>query len=147
MPVARLSREFYETFGDKVTDELVGCLNSIETSYRAELRDLFEAQFGRFEEKLAHQAAETRAQLRRLEAETETGLRGFDDKLERHMSETRTLLEHGLAETRGDLRVEFRTEIAPLRVELHAIKAEMIKWAFVFWIPVVLALIGLYVKT
>src|SRR5947208_14044195 len=32
MPVAKLSREFYEKFGDKLTDELVNCLNSIEAS-------------------------------------------------------------------------------------------------------------------
>ena len=36
MPVAKLSREFYERFGDKLTDELVNCLNAIEGSYRAE---------------------------------------------------------------------------------------------------------------
>ena len=47
MPVAKLSREFYERFGDKLTDELVNCLNAIEGSYRAELRDLFDAHFGR----------------------------------------------------------------------------------------------------
>jgi hypothetical protein len=34
-----------------------------------------------------------------------------------------------------------------LRVELHAVKAELLKWTFAFWVPVVLALIGLYVKT
>jgi hypothetical protein len=50
MPVAKLSREFYERFGDKVTDELVNCLNTIEAGYRSELNDLFDAHFGRFEE-------------------------------------------------------------------------------------------------
>jgi len=66
-------------------------LNSIETSYRAELRDLFDAHFGRFEEKLE----------RRL---------------------------------------------ADLRVELHATKADMLKWSLGLWVPVALAVIGLYFK-
>src|SRR2546423_5492329 len=91
MPVAKLSREFYERFGDKLTDELVNCLNSIEGSYRAELRDLFDAHFGRFEEKLE----------RRL---------------------------------------------ADLRVELHSTKADMLKWSVGLWVPVTLAVIGLYFK-
>ncbi len=63
MPVAKLSREFYAKFGDKLTDELVNCLNTIEGSYRAELRDLFAAQFGRFEEKLERRLADTTTDL------------------------------------------------------------------------------------
>ena len=92
MPVAKLSRDFYDRFGDKVTDELVNCLNSIEASYRAEIKDLFAAHFGRFEEKLERRLAE-------------------------------------------------------LRVEIHSVKADVIKWTFVFWAPVALAVIGLYFKT
>ncbi len=103
MPVAKLSREFYDRFGDKVTDELVNCLNSIEASYRAEIKDLFAAHFGRFEEKLEHRLAATKAELRQ--------------------------------------------EIAGLRVEIHSVKADLIKWTFVFWAPVALAVIGLYFKT
>ncbi len=103
MPVAKLSREFYDRFGDKVTDELVNCLNSIEASYRAEIKDLFAAHFGRFEEKLEHRLAATTAELGQ--------------------------------------------EIAGLRVEMHSVKADLIKWTFVFWAPVALAMIGLYFKT
>lgn len=64
MPGAKLSREFYERFGDKVTDELVNCLNAIEASYRSELRDLFDAQFGRFKELFERRLAETKADIR-----------------------------------------------------------------------------------
>ena len=96
MPVAKLSREFYDRFGDKVTDELVNCLNSIEASYRAEIKDLFAVHFGRFEEKLERRLAESQVEL---------------------------------------------------RVEIHSVKADLIKWTFVFWVPVALAMIGLYFKT
>jgi len=37
-----------DRFCDKVTDELVNCLNSIEPSYRGEIKDLFAAHFERF---------------------------------------------------------------------------------------------------
>ena len=132
MPVAKLSREFYDRFGDKVTDELVNCLNSIEASYRAEIKDLFAAHFGRFEEKLERRLAETATQLAR-----------FEDKLERRLAETATALgrfeeklEHRLAATQAELRVE-----------IHSVKADLIKWTFVFWAPVAMAVIGLYFKT
>src|ERR1051325_8851527 len=64
MPVAKLSREFYERFGDKLTDELVNCLNGIEGSYRAELRDLFAAHFWRFEEKIERRVGGPRVGVR-----------------------------------------------------------------------------------
>jgi hypothetical protein len=102
MPVAKLSREFYEKFGDKLTDELVNCLNSIEASYRAELRDLFDAHFGRFEEKLERRLLENKAEL--------------------------------------------GSKIEHLRVELHSTKADMLKWSLGLWVPVALAVIGLYFK-
>jgi len=102
MPVAKLSREFYAKFGDKLTDELVDCLNTIEGSYRAELRDLFAAQFGRFEEKLERRLADTTSHL---------GAR-----------------------------------IAQLRVDLHSTKTDMLKWSVALWLPVGLALFGLYFK-
>jgi hypothetical protein len=37
---AKLSREFYDRFGDKVVDELVGLLNDMDATFRAELRAL-----------------------------------------------------------------------------------------------------------
>ncbi len=114
MPVAKLSREFYDRFGDKLTDELVNCLNSIEESYRAEIKDLFAAHFGRFEEKLERRTAETVAHIGR-----------FEEKF-----------EHRLATTKAELRVE-----------IQSVKADLIKWTFVFWAPVAIAVIGLYFKT
>jgi len=131
MPVAKLSREFYEKFGDKVTDELVNCLNSIEGSYRAELRDLFDAQFGRFEEKLERRLTDAKAEL---------GI-----KIEQLRAELGTTIEQLRAEF-GTTRGEFGTSIEKLRVELHSTKADMLKWSVGLWIPVTLAVIGLYFK-
>ncbi len=110
----------------------MNCLNSIEASYRAEIKDLFAAHFGRFEEKLERRLAETAADLRR-----------FEEKLERRLAESAAHLgrfeeelEHRLAATQAELRVE-----------IHSVKADVIKWTFVFWAPVALAVIGLYFKT
>lgn len=50
MPItAKLSRKFYETFGDEVTNELVEWLNQVDATYRS---DLCELNFARFEAKL-----------------------------------------------------------------------------------------------
>ncbi|OGU34556.1 MAG: hypothetical protein A3K13_12215 [Gemmatimonadetes bacterium RIFCSPLOWO2_12_FULL_68_9] len=39
MPVtAKLSRKFYETFGDEIATELVEWFNAVDATYRSELR-------------------------------------------------------------------------------------------------------------
>ena len=41
MPVtARLSRRFYETFGDDLANELVNWFNDVDAIYRSDLREL-----------------------------------------------------------------------------------------------------------
>ena len=53
MPVtARLSRKFYDTFGDEIANELVDWLNKVDAAYRSELRELNELNFARFDAKV-----------------------------------------------------------------------------------------------
>ena len=75
MPVtAKLSREFYEKFGDKVADELVNWFNQVDATYRSELKDLFEVQFSRFDAKLEQRLAESDTKWERRVAELKTSL-------------------------------------------------------------------------
>ena len=36
---AKLSRKFYDTFGDEITNEFVEWFNNVDATYRAELRE------------------------------------------------------------------------------------------------------------
>jgi len=81
MPVtARLSRKFYETFGEDVTNELVDLLNSVHT-YRGELRELNESNVSRFEGKLAE-----------MNGRWEGRFAAFDAKLEQRLAELKSEL-------------------------------------------------------
>ena len=78
MPItAKLSRKFYEKLGDEVAGELVDWFNAVDLSYRQEFRDLFEANFGRFEARLAQQTAELRSDMSRLETRLVRWMFGF----------------------------------------------------------------------
>ena len=75
MPVtARLSRKFYDKLGDDVANELVEWFNMVDATYRAELRDLNELNFARFDAKLEQRIVELRATLEQRLAEMESRL-------------------------------------------------------------------------
>jgi len=60
----RLSKKFYDTFGDDIANELVNWFNSVDATYRADLRELNELNFARFDAKLEQRLAELKAELR-----------------------------------------------------------------------------------
>src|SRR6266487_242668 len=65
MPItAKLSRKFYDKLGDDVANELVNWFNAVDATYRADLRELNELHFARFDAKLEQRLAELGAALR-----------------------------------------------------------------------------------
>ena len=124
MPVtAVLSKRFYERFGEDVTNELVNWFNSVDATYRADLREVNELNFARFDARLEQRLAE-------LDAKWGGRWSALDAKLEQRLAELDAKLEQGLAE----LKAELKTELADVKSGL--------KWMLVFWAPTALAVIG-----
>src|SRR3989338_7794329 len=112
MPVtAKLSRQFYERFGDELTNELVEWFNAVDATYQSSLRELNEANFVRFDAKLEQRFAQS-------DAKGEQRFAQSDAKWEQRFAQADAKLEQRVAELRG---------------EIHALKAELIKWMFLFW--------------
>jgi len=126
---AKLSRRFYETFGDEIANELVEWFNRVDDAYRSEFRELFEVHFSRFDAKLEQRVAELRAEMDlrvgRLEAK----------------------LEQRLAEVKGELRAEIGLRVGQLEARLEQrlaeVQAGLMKWMFIFWAGNVVATAGL----
>lgn len=113
MPVtAKLSRKFYERFGDDIANELVDWFNMVDATYRSELRELNELNYARFDAKLEQRIAELRAEMHagfaRLEAR-------FDTKL-------------------GGLGVGIDTTLARMDTKLAQMETRLTKRMFGFWI-------------
>ena len=64
VPLAKLSERFYQKFGHDLVWELVTWLNHVETMSRADLRELNELNFARFDAKLEQRIAEVKSDLR-----------------------------------------------------------------------------------
>jgi hypothetical protein len=83
MPVtAVLSKKFYERFGEEVTNELVNWFNAVDATYRADLRELNELNFARFDAKLGERLTQLRAELK---IEFSERLRALETRLLRWM--------------------------------------------------------------
>ena len=83
MPVtAKLSRKFYERFGDDITNELVDWFNMVDATYRSELRELNELNYARFDAKLEQRIAELRAEMQVGFAKLGTGFESRFGQLE-----------------------------------------------------------------
>jgi hypothetical protein len=127
MPVtARLSRRFYEKFGDEIVNELVEWLNQVDMTYRSELREINDVNYARFEAKFEQRWAELRGELR-------AEMHALGGSLRSEM--------HAMG---GDLRAEMHAMRGELRADMHAMKADMIKWMFLFWAGTALA--GLLIR-
>jgi hypothetical protein len=113
---AKLSKRFYDVLGEDIANELVDWFNAVDLTYRADLRELNELNFARFDGKLEQRLAELRAELRQEIAELR-------------------------AELGGEI-AELRTE---MRTGLHGLRADLLRWMFGFWVTTVLTLGGLMV--
>lgn len=117
MPVtAKLSRKFYDRFGDDIAGELVDWFNAVDVSYQTQLREMNDLNWERFKATLLGESASIRAELR---------------------GEFR----EGLAELRGELR----EGLAELRTEMAEMRANLLRWMFIYWTGAVVGLGGLIV--
>ncbi|MCH7490966.1 MAG: hypothetical protein IID05_09745 [Gemmatimonadetes bacterium] len=66
MPVtAKLSKSFYDALGENVANELVDWFNQVDATYRADLRELNDLNFQRFDAKMGERFAEFETKMER----------------------------------------------------------------------------------
>ncbi|MGH7548558.1 MAG: hypothetical protein ACREMM_10340 [Gemmatimonadales bacterium] len=115
MPVtAKLSRKFYDTFGDEIANELVNWFNEVDATYRADLRELNDLNFARFDAKLGERLAELDAKWGGRWGALEARLAALGDTLRKELAQS-----------------------------LSELKSSLLKWMFGFWASVVLTLVVL----
>jgi hypothetical protein len=111
---AKLSRKFYERFGDDIANELVDWFNMVDATYRSDLRDLNEHNFARFDAKLEQRVVELDAKIDRL-----------------------------AAELRAEMQVGFATLASGVDSKLAQLETRLTKRLFGFWIAQAATTVGL----
>jgi hypothetical protein len=80
----KLSKQFYERFGDKLVNELVELVNQVIAASRTELREQNELNFARFDVKLEQRLAQFETKLEQRLAElAEQIAKRLEDRFER----------------------------------------------------------------
>lgn len=135
MPVtAKLSRHFYERLGDDVANELVEWFNAVDATYKADLERMNDLNWDRFR-------AENRAQFAEFRADIDRKFAELRSEMDRKFAELRSEMDTRFAE----LRLEMDTRFAAQDVKIANLRAELIKWMFVFWAGTVIPLAALMV--
>jgi division protein CdvB (Snf7/Vps24/ESCRT-III family) len=83
MPVtAKLSQQFYQRLGNDVANELVEWLNAVDTSYRQEFKDLFDANFRRLEAEMVALESRLEARMDALESRLQGRMESFESRVD-----------------------------------------------------------------
>ena len=82
MPVtAKLSKAFYHRLGEQIANELVDWFNSVDATYRADLKELNELNWTRFEAKLDQRVTEVDSRIDRLAADLRGEMKSVKSEL------------------------------------------------------------------
>ena len=128
MPVtARLSHKLYEAFGEEAGADRVGWMQHIEAQ-RAELRELNELNFGRFEARLSELSRVMDARFAQVDArfaQVDARFTQLEDTMDARFAQFEATIVGRL-----EAKIEQRT-------------ADLMKWSFVFWCGAVAAVAAL----
>ena len=173
MPVtAKLSQKFYQRFGDDITTELVEWFNAVDASYRSDVRAIADAQSARIDAQMGQMRAELRQEIGGLGSELRQEIGDVRSGLRQEIAALGAELRVEIAALGAELRVEIaalgaelRVEIGELRAEmrtgfaavndrflsaeartdakLEGLKAELLRWMFLFWVGTVGAILAM----
>jgi hypothetical protein len=147
MPVtAKLSRRFYEQFGDEVTNELVEWFNSVDATYRGDLRELNELNFARFDANVEARFAAAEARMEARFAAIDVRFASVDARLaasekssDARFAASEKSLDARFAASEKSLDARFATSEKSLDARFATSEKKIIAWMFAFWTSTMLA--------
>jgi hypothetical protein len=153
---ARLSKRFYDRFGDDIANEFVNWFNDVDATYRASLIQLNDTNFVRFDAKLEQRLAEQDSRIEKRFAES-------DAKWEKRFAESDAKWEKRFAEsdvkwekrfTESDVKLEkrfadidrrFAESDVKLERGLAGLRSGMLTWMVGLWLTSMVAVTGMFV--
>ena len=158
MPVtAKLSLRFYEKLGEDVANELVEWFNSVDATYRGDLRELNELNFARFDAKVEQRIGTFEARVEQRIGALDQRIGVFEAKVDQRFATLEAKVDQRIdgLEARMDQRIDgleakmdarFEAFEARLlqRIEsrIGGVRHELLRWMVASWSSVMLVLLG-----
>jgi oligoendopeptidase F len=149
MPVtAKLSKLFYERLGEQVANELVDWFNQVDATYRADLRELNELNFARFDAKVEQRLAELHAKLdSKIDRVTAELLAKLDSKIDRVTAEQLfAKLDGKIDRVAAESQARLDAAVADLHAALERRLGEQTRWLFLAWASLLIPIMGLWLR-
>ena len=173
MPVtAKLSREFYERFGDEIANELVEWFNAVDETYQRQLKEVndlnwarVETRFSAFDERLDAMAGRFDERFKAMSERFDGRLDAMAERFEQRLNAMAERFDEKLGalgvridalEVRFDeklsaMETRFNEKLAAVVVRIEStidtriqrLRSELILWMFGFWTATVVPLVGL----
>ncbi|HEY4216754.1 MAG TPA: hypothetical protein VGM67_06425 [Gemmatimonadaceae bacterium] len=153
MPIAtKLSRKLQEVFGTEAGDAMVDWMRDLEGG-RAELRDLNDLSFARFDSRLGERIAELDAKLDLATARLDAKIDGVESRLDAKIDAVESRLDAKIDRVAAELnakidaveaRLSAQIAVASAQTEatLARHRAELFRWAAMFWIGSLVTMAG-----
>lgn len=142
MPVpvtARLSKAFYDRVGEQAANELVEWFNAVDAAYRADLRNLNELNFARFDARLEQRVAELGARIDQLGSRLDARI----DHLEERMEERFASVGGRMDDFRSELLSVLRAGLSEQGAALERRLGEQARFMYLAWATMLAAIVGL----
>ncbi len=131
MPItAKLSNKFYEKLGDDVANELVDWLNLVDTSYRQEFKDLFDANFRRLESEMGGLREHMEARMAGLRERVEAKIAGMEGVMNARLLG----VEGRMVELQDRLLAEVDAKFQSIQVQIGKQKWSLLTWTILMWL-------------
>jgi hypothetical protein len=147
MPVtAKLSKLFYDRLGEEIANELVDWFNAVDATYRADLKELNDLNFARFDAKLEQRVRELDAKIDRVAGELDAKIDRVAGELDAKIERVATGLDAKIDRVAADLQARIEKATAELMALLERRLGEQTRWLFVAWASLLIPIIGLWMR-
>jgi archaellum component FlaC len=125
MPIVTVPNSLREKLGSDGTEDLVKLFNEIEEGVKKDNISFVEEKF---ERRLSEENGKTRIKLSEMDA-----------KFEKRLSEEIGKVKIGLSE----MDANFEKRLAQMDVKIERVRADIVKWMFIFWVGQIGVLTGI----
>ena len=140
MEIITIPRVLREKLGDNGADSLVELLNRVSNHTRDDVLTFVEEKF---EHHLSEEISKVNERIAEETNKLDNRLTEEMGKVNERIAEERVSINQRITEEVAKVNQRVTDEIAMVRTDMHALRADLIKWMFIFWAGQIGVILGI----